>query len=50
VRRPYPGKPIAGRLGVAEATVRGHVRGILAALRCRSRREAVAEARRMGIM
>jgi PAS domain S-box-containing protein len=45
-----PTSTIAGRLGVAEATVRGHVRGILAALHCRSRREAVAEARRMGIV
>jgi len=41
---------IAGRLGVAEPTVRGHVRAILAALRCRSRIEAVAEARRAGIV
>jgi len=39
-------KQIAGDLGIAEVTVRNHIRGILTDLRVRSQLEAVVEARR----
>ena len=39
-------KVIAGRLGIAEATVRNHIRAILVELGCHSQLEALAEARR----
>ena len=41
-----PAKVIAARLGVAEATVRNHIRAILLELGCHSQLEAIAEARR----
>jgi DNA-binding CsgD family transcriptional regulator len=41
---------IAASLGVARETVRNHVRGVLRALRVHSRLEAVAEARRRGLL
>jgi DNA-binding NarL/FixJ family response regulator len=41
---------IAERLWLSTATVRNHVSGILAALRCHSRLEAVAQARRLGLV
>jgi PAS domain S-box-containing protein len=40
-----PAKTIAGRLGLVEATVRNHIRAILAALGAHSQLEAVAKAR-----
>jgi DNA-binding CsgD family transcriptional regulator len=43
-----PAKVIAARLGLAEATVRNHVRGVLGALGVHSQLEAVAKARRLG--
>ena len=39
-------KVISGRLGIAEATVRNHIRAILVELGCHSQIEALAEARR----
>jgi PAS domain S-box-containing protein len=45
-----PAKRIAGRLGIAETTVRHHIRKILAALDCHSQLEAVAAARRRGLI
>lgn len=41
-----PAKTIALRLGIAETTVRNHIRMILVELGCHSQLEAVAEARR----
>jgi DNA-binding CsgD family transcriptional regulator len=41
---------IAASLGVARETVRNHVRGLLRSLRVHSRLEAVAEARRRGLL
>ena len=41
---------IAASLGIARETVRNHVRGVLRALRVHSRLEAVAEARRRGLL
>jgi DNA-binding CsgD family transcriptional regulator len=41
---------IATALGIAEATVRNHVRGIFAALAAHSRVEALAAARRRGLI
>ena len=41
---------IAASLGLARETVRNHVRGLLRALRVHSRLEAVAEARRRGLL
>jgi PAS domain S-box-containing protein len=45
-----PAKLIAARLGLAEATVRNHIRAVLAALGAHSQLEAVAEARRRGLL
>lgn len=45
-----PAKVIAGRLGIAEVTVRNHIRAILLDLGCHSQLEAVAEARRRRII
>ena len=41
---------IARRLGISETTVRNHVRAILSRLGCHSQLEAVAAARRRGII
>ncbi len=41
---------IAGRLGLSETTVRNHIRATLGRLGCHSQLEAVAEARRHGII
>jgi DNA-binding NarL/FixJ family response regulator len=41
---------IAAALGIARETVRNHVRGVLRSLRVHSRLEAVAEARRRGLL
>jgi DNA-binding NarL/FixJ family response regulator len=43
-------KVIATRLGVAEATVRNHIRGVLVALGAHSQLEAIAMARRRQIV
>jgi PAS domain S-box-containing protein len=43
-------KVAARRLGIAEVTVRNHIRAILSELRCHSQLEAVAEARRRGVL
>lgn len=43
-------KVAAERLGIAEVTVRNHIARILGALGCHSQLEAVAEARRRGIV
>lgn len=43
-------KAIATRLGVAEVTVRNHIRGILLQLGCHSQLEALAEARRRRLL
>jgi DNA-binding CsgD family transcriptional regulator len=48
--RGLPAKVIARRLGIAEVTTRNHIQGVLCALRCHSQLEAVAEARRHGIV
>jgi PAS domain S-box-containing protein len=48
--RGLPAKVIARRLGLAEVTVRNHIQAILAELRCHSQLEAVAEARRRGLV
>jgi DNA-binding CsgD family transcriptional regulator len=45
-----PAKAIARRLGITEVTARNHIRGILVELGCHSQLEAVAEARRRGIV
>jgi DNA-binding NarL/FixJ family response regulator len=45
-----PAKVIARRLGIAEVTVRNHIQAILRELRCHSQLEAVAEARRRGLV
>jgi len=45
-----PAKVIATRLGLAEATVRNHIRAILAALGTHSQLEAIAEARRLQLI
>jgi DNA-binding NarL/FixJ family response regulator len=41
-----PARAIGRRLGIAETTVRNHIRAILVELGCHSQLEAVAEARR----
>jgi DNA-binding CsgD family transcriptional regulator len=43
-------KTIAAHLGIAEATARNHVAAILRRLGCHSQLEAVAEARRLGLI
>jgi DNA-binding CsgD family transcriptional regulator len=45
-----PAKVIATRLGVAEVTVRNHIRAILLQLGCHSQLEALAEARRRHLL
>jgi PAS domain S-box-containing protein len=45
-----PAKVIATRLGLAEATVRNHIRAILAALDTHSQLEAIAKARRLDLI
>ena len=45
-----PAKVIARRLEIAEVTVRNHIQAILSELRCHSQLEAVAEARRRGLV
>ena len=45
-----PAKVIASRLQLSETTVRNHIRGILTQLGCHSQLEAVAKARRLGIV
>jgi DNA-binding CsgD family transcriptional regulator len=45
-----PAKVIATRLGVAEVTVRNHIRAILLELGCHSQLEALAEARRRQLL
>jgi len=45
-----PAKAIATRLGVAEVTVRNHIRAILLRLGCHSQLEALAEARRRQLL
>jgi DNA-binding CsgD family transcriptional regulator len=45
-----PAKVIAARLGIAEATVRNHIRAILLQLGCHSQLEAIAEARRRRLL
>ena len=45
-----PAKVIATRLGLAEATVRNHIRAILAALETHSQLEAIAKARRLELL
>ena len=41
---------IAARLGLSETTVRNHIRSILSRLGCHSQLEAVALARRQGLL
>lgn len=43
-------KPIAQRLAIAEPTVRNHIRAILLELGCHSQLEALAKARRSGLL
>jgi DNA-binding CsgD family transcriptional regulator len=45
-----PAREIAVRLGLAEATVRNHIRIVLRKLGCHSQLEAVAVARRRGLL
>jgi PAS domain S-box-containing protein len=45
-----PAKVIAVRLGLAEPTVRNHIRAILRALGCHSQLEALAHARRLELV
>lgn len=45
-----PARSIALQLGLAEATVRNHIRGILRKLGCRSQLEAVAVAHRLEVL
>jgi DNA-binding CsgD family transcriptional regulator len=45
-----PAKVIAKRLGVAEATVRNHIRAILVAVGAHSQLEAIAKARRLQLV
>lgn len=45
-----PAKVIASRLGLAEATVRNHIRAVLAALGTHSQLEAIAKARRLQLV
>lgn len=43
-------RAISLRLGLSETTVRNHIREVLVRLSCHSQLEAVAEARRRGII
>ncbi len=45
-----PAKVISVRLGLCETTVRNHIRGILSRLGCHSQLEALATARRAGLL
>lgn len=45
-----PAKVIATKLKLSETTVRNHIRGVLTQLGCHSQLEAVAKARRLGII
>lgn len=45
-----PAKVVATRLGLAETTVRNHIRAVLVQLGCHSQLEAVAKARRLGMI
>ncbi|MCC6223170.1 MAG: PAS domain-containing protein [Thermoleophilia bacterium] len=45
-----PAKVIASRLHLSETTIRNHIRGILTQLASHSQLEAVAKARRLGIL
>jgi DNA-binding CsgD family transcriptional regulator len=45
-----PAKVIAARLGLSPVTVRNHIQAILTELRCHSQLEAVAAARRSGLL
>ena len=45
-----PAKAIANRLEIAEPTVRNHIRSILLELGCHSQLEALAVARRRGLL
>ncbi|HXG77387.1 MAG TPA: LuxR C-terminal-related transcriptional regulator [Gaiellaceae bacterium] len=45
-----PAKVIARRLEIAEATVRNHIQALLTELGCHSQLQAVAEARRRGLL
>jgi DNA-binding CsgD family transcriptional regulator len=45
-----PAKVIASRLGLAEATVRNHIRAIRGALESHSQLAAIAKARRLGLI
>ena len=45
-----PAKVIASKLGIAEITVRNHIRAILLQLGCHSQLEALAEARRRRLL
>lgn len=45
-----PAKVVAQRLGIAEVTARNHIQAILTALRCHSQLEAIATARRTGLL
>ncbi|MFN8221716.1 MAG: helix-turn-helix transcriptional regulator [Gaiellales bacterium] len=45
-----PAREIATRLGLAEATVRNHIRLVLRKLGCHSQLEAVAASYRLGLM
>jgi PAS domain S-box-containing protein len=45
-----PAKAIAARLGIAETTVRNHIRAVLAELGAHSQLAAIAEARRLGLI
>ena len=46
----WAAKAIAGKLGIAEPTVRNHIRSILLELDCHSQLEALAVARRRGLI
>ena len=45
-----PAKVIAARLGLSLTTVRNHIHGVLAELRCHSQLEAIARARALGLL
>jgi PAS domain S-box-containing protein len=50
IRGGFSAKAIAGRLGIAEPTVRNHIRAILLELGSHSQLEALAQARRWGLI